>query len=367
MKKFWTILIILLIIIIIGLTFAHKHSFSSKPTEEKVLLGAGSTFGYPLYSKIFDVYYKKYGIKINYQPIGSGGGIRQLKNHTVDFGASDAYLSKTELSEMGAPVVHIATCMGSVVIMYNLPALQGKPPLRFTPGILADIFLGNIKKWNDPRIQKINPGVKLPDMNIITVHRADGSGTTFIFSNYLSKVSPQWKKKVGYGISLNWPAGLAGKGSPGVSGLVEQTPGSIGYVELIYALQNNISYALIQNKSGKFIKATLSSTSISGNVKLPADMRVSITNTPEKDGYPISGFTWILVYKNQDYAGRTLQQAKQVVSLLWWIIHQGQKWTTPLSYAPLSKAAVKNDESIIKSINYNGKSVWQNNHKNNLK
>ena len=355
MKKFLTVLAVILVIAAISLIMVKEHSSSSGKVSEKTLLGAGSTFGYPLYSKLFDEYYKEYEIKINYQAIGSGGGIRQLKNHIVDFGASDAFLSDNELSEMGAPVVHIATCMGSVVIMYNLPDLQGKPLLKFTPDVLANIFLGNIKKWNDPKIQQINPGVKLPDMNIITVHRSEGSGTTFIFSNYLSKVSQEWKKKIGYGISLNWPEGsLGAKGSPGVSGLVEQTPGSIGYVELIYALQNNIPYAEIQNKSGKFIEATLDSTSIAGNVKLPADMRVSITNTNEVTGYPISGFTWILVYKNQNYAGRSLETAKELVNLLWWIVNQGQNYTKPLYYAPLSQAAVKNDEAIIKSITYNG-------------
>ncbi|MCL5408688.1 MAG: phosphate ABC transporter substrate-binding protein PstS [Candidatus Omnitrophica bacterium] len=355
MKKFLTVLVVIIILVTLGVFISKKSRSSSEKAsmgQTKTLLGAGSTFGYPLYSKIFDVYYKKHGIKINYQAIGSGGGIRQLKNHVVDFGASDAFLSDKQLSEMGAPVVHIATCMGSVVIMYNLP---GSPKLRFTPGALADIFLGNIKKWNDPRIQKINPGVKLPDMNIIGVHRADGSGTTFIFSNYLSKVSKEWRKKIGYGISLTWPQGsLAGKGSPGVSGIVQETPGSIGYVELIYALQNNIPYALIRNKMGKYVEATLDSTSVAGNVNLPADMRVSITDTSEKSGYPISGFTWILVYKNQDYAGRSKEEAKELVNLLWWIIHQGQKYTKPLYYASLSSAAVKNDEAIIRSINYNG-------------
>src|SRR4030043_2078573 len=226
------------------------------------LIGAGATFPYPFYSKMFDVYSKEYGVKINYQAIGSGGGIRPLTNKIVDFGGSDAVMTDKDLKEAGAPILHIPTCAGAVVVTYNL---AGDPQLKFTPDIIADIFLGKIKKWNDTAITAINPGWKSPGTDIIVVHRSDGSGTTAIFSSYLSKVSPEWKGKVGAGPSLNWPPGLGGKGNPGVAGLVKKTPGSFGYVELIYALQNKMSYGTIKNKKGSFVKPTIASTSLAAN------------------------------------------------------------------------------------------------------
>ncbi len=320
------------------------------------LIGAGATFPYPLYSKLFDVYNKEYGVKVNYQAIGSGGGIRQLINRTVDFGGSDAIMSDKELAEATAPVLHIPTCAGAVVVTYNL---SGNPQLRFTPDVIADIFLGKIGKWNDRRISEINPGVKLPDMNVTVVHRSDGSGTTSIFSDYLSKVSREWKEKVGAGTSLNWPAGLGGKGNPGVAGLVKQTPGSIGYVELIYALQNKMPYGTVKNKKGNFVTATLASTSKAADTNLPDDMKVSLTDTDAPEGYPISGFTWILVYKGQSYGDRTEEKAKEVVKLLWWMTHEGQKYTEPLEYAPLSKKAVENAEKLIKSMSYKSSVVMK--------
>jgi phosphate transport system substrate-binding protein len=322
--------------------------------KEQELIGAGATFPYPLYSKMFDVYNKEYGVKVNYQAIGSGGGIRQLINKTVDFGGSDAIMSEKDLTEASAPIVHIPTCAGAVALTYKL---TGDPKIRFTPEIIADIFLGKIKKWNDDRISTINPGMKLPDMNITVVHRSDGSGTTFIFSDYLSKVSLEWKEKVGAGTSLNWPTGLGGKGNPGVAGLVQQIPGSIGYVELIYALQNKMPYGTVKNKKGNFITPTIASTSLAANIELPDDMKVSLTNTDAADGYPISGFTWILVYKDQNYSDRSEEKAREVVKLLWWMTHEGQKYAEPLHYAPLSKRAVEKTEKLIKSITYKGSSV----------
>jgi phosphate transport system substrate-binding protein len=317
--------------------------------KEIELLGAGATFPYPLYSKMFDVYNKKFGLKINYQAIGSGGGIRQLLNKTVDFGGSDAIMSEKDLAEAGAPVLHIPTCAGAVVVTYNL---EGDPQLKFTPDLIADVFLGKIQKWSDPRIAEINSGVKLPDTGITVVHRSDGSGTTNIFSSYLSKVSPEWKEKVGAGPSLNWPVGLGGKGNPGVAGLVKQTPGSFGYVELIYALQNKMPFGEIKNKKGNFIKPTIASTSLAANTSLPDDMKVDLTDTDAPKGYPISGFTWILVYKEQNYADHPKGKAKALANLLWWMTHQGQKYAEPLHYAPLSKAAVGKAEKLIKSITY---------------
>ena len=338
-------------ILLIALAF-----WSTVHAKEVELIGAGATFPYPLYSKMFDVYNKEYGVKVNYQSIGSGGGIRQLINKTVDFGGSDAMMSDKDIAEASAPVLHIPTCAGAVVPTYNL---TGDPQLRFTPDVIADIFLGKISKWNDRRISALNPGVKLPDMNITVVHRSDGSGTTFIFSDYLSKVSAEWKEKVGTGTSLNWPAGLGGKGNPGVAGLVKQTPGSIGYVELIYALQNKMPNGMVKNKKGKFVTATIASTSLAADTNLPDDMKVSLTDTDAPDGYSISGFTWILVYKEQNYAKRSEENAKELVKLLWWMTHEGQTYAEPLHYAPLSKKAVEKTEKLIKSVTYKGSAIMK--------
>jgi phosphate transport system substrate-binding protein len=340
------------------LLFGFLFQFLSIPVfpQDRELLGAGATFPYVLYSKMFDAYYKQTNVKVNYQSIGSGGGIRQLKEKTVDFGASDAFLSDEQLREFDSPVLHIPTCLGAVVITYNLP---GNPQLKLTPDVIADIFLGKIKKWNDPRITNLNPGINLPNLNITVVHRSDGSGTTFVFTDYLSKVSNEWAQKVGRGTSVAWPVGLGGKGNEGVTGLVKQIPGAVGYVELIYAKQNKLPQALVKNKSGKFINPELSSISAAGKTKIPDDTRISITDTDAEDGYPISSFTWILVYKEQNYKGRSLERAKQLVKLLWWIVHEGQAYTEPLDYAKLPGEVVKKAEKIMKSITYNGKPVYQ--------
>ncbi len=331
--------------------------FISYPVSAQMeITGAGASFPYPLYSKMFSEYHNKTGIKINYQSIGSGGGIRQLKAKTVDFAASDAFISDEQLKEFEGPVLHIPTCLGAVVIAYNLP---GNPELKLSPDVIADIFLGKIKKWNDPRIASLNKGVKLPNQNITVVYRSDGSGTTFVFTDYLSKVSDEWKDKVGRGTSVNWPTGLGGKGNEGVTGLVKQTPGAIGYVELTYALQNNLPVASIKNKSGIYVKPNLKSISEASNVKLTDDMRISITNTDNEEGYPIAAFTYILVYKDLSLANSnmTLEKAKTLVQLLWWMTHEGQEYTSPLNYAPLSKEAVKNAEKLIKSINFKGQKL----------
>jgi phosphate transport system substrate-binding protein len=347
MKKSFCFLAILLFLV----TFANNGL-----AEEKELIGAGATFPYPLYSKMFDVYSKDHGVKVNYQAIGSGGGIRQLINKTVDFGGSDAIMSDKDLAEASGPILHIPTCAGAVVVTYNL---VGNPELKLTPDIIADIFLGKITKWNDPRISTINPGVSLPNTQMTVVHRSDGSGTTSIFSDYLSKVSSDWKEKVGSGPSVNWPTGLGGKGNPGVAGLVQQTPGSIGYVELIYALQNKMPYGTIKNKKGNFINPTIASTSLAANIELPDDMKVSLTNGDAADGYPISGFTWILLYKEQNYGDRSEEKAKEVVKLLGWMTHEGQKYAEPLHYAPLSKKAVEKTERLIKSVTYKGSAIMK--------
>ena len=304
-------------------------------SKDQELLGAGATFPQPLYSKLFDAYNQQYGVKVNYQGIGSGGGINQLIKRTVDFGGTDAFMTPKEQKEAGAPVLHIPTCLGAVVVTYNLP---GNPKLKFSADVIADIFLGKITKWNDPRIAGINQDAKLPDQAISVVHRADGSGTTFIFSEYLTKTNKDWKEKIGAGKSLNWPAGQIGqKGNPGVAGYVKQTPGGIGYVELIYALQNKMVYGVIKNKAGKFIEPTIKSVSAAANIKLPDDTNASLTDTDAPEGYPISSFTWVIFYKEQNYGGKAKERAEALVKMLRWMVTDGQKFVEPLQYSPLPR------------------------------
>lgn len=330
---------------------------SADQSDDKTLLGAGSTFVYPLFSKLFSEYNKSTGIKVNYQSIGSGGGILQLTNKTVDFGDSDAPLNEEQDKKIGAPVLHIPMCSGAVVISYNLPGV--KDTLKLTPAVIANIFQGKIKTWNDSQIAAVNTGVNLPNTPVVVCHRSDGSGTTNIFTTYLSKVSPEWNTKPGKGSSINWPIGLGGKGNEGVAGLVKQTPGAIGYIELAYAMQNKMAFASIQNKGGNFITPTVSSTSAAGNIQLPADAKVSLTDTDAADGYPISGFTWALIYKEQAYNNRSESRANNMVKLLWWNIHEGQKYCEGLHYAPLSPSAVSVAETLLKSATYNGKPILQ--------
>ena len=337
------------------LALAILFGASTLYSAEKELIGAGATFPQPLYSKMFDAYFQQIGIKVNYQGIGSGGGINQLIKKTVDFGGTDAFMTDKELKEAGATVLHIPTCLGAVVVTYNLP---DNPKLSFTQDLVADIFLGKIKKWNDPQIAAANPKVKLPDLAISVVHRADGSGTTYIFSEYLSKVSKEWKEKIGTGKSLNWPAGQIGqKGNPGVAGYVKQTPGSVGYVELLYALQNKMAFGNIKNKAGMFVEPTPKSVSAAANVKIPDDTNVSLTDTEAKDGYPISGFTWLIFYKEQNYGGRSKAKAEALAKMLHWMVTDGQKFVEPLQYSALSKDAVTKSEKIIKSMTYSGTSI----------
>jgi phosphate transport system substrate-binding protein len=318
------------------------------------LLGAGATFPYPLYSKMFYVYWQRTGIKINYQAIGSGGGQRQLVKRTIDFGGSDAFMSDGAMAKAPADILHIPTCLGTVVLSYNLP---GAPQLKLTPKLIADIFLGEVTQWNDKRIMVINPNVELPDMNIVVVYRSDGSGTTFVFTDYLSKVSDRWDKGIGRGKAVNWPVGMGSKGNPGVAGILKYFPGAIGYLELGYALLNRMPVASLQNGAGKFMRPSSISTSVSANIPLPDDTRVSITNTDAPEGYPISSFTGILVFKEQAYGGRSEERAKALSKALWWMAHEGQKYTEPLHYAPLPPEASKKAEKIIKSMTYNGSPI----------
>ncbi len=309
------------------------------------LLGAGATFPYPFYAKLTDTYHKKTGVKINYQSIGSGGGIQQLKNKTVDFGASDAFLSDKELKEMPGKVIHIPTCLGSVALSFNIPGVKN---LQLNGEIIGQIFLGKIKNWSDPAIAKLNPKTKLPNLPIAVVHRSDGSGTTAIFTEFVAETNAEWKSKVGAGKSVNWPTGLGGKGNAGVAGMIKQVPGSIGYIEHIYAKQNKMAVAAIQNKAGKFILPSLETTSKAVDEAIPNDTRVSLVNTTAADGYPIASFTWILVY--QDLTALGPDKAKELQSFLAWILKDGQTLATGLDYAKLPPAAVKKAEVLVKSL-----------------
>lgn len=353
MKKF------LLSLILVGLIFSSIFVFyGCKKEEEKPveLLGAGATFPQPLYNKWFDIYYTKTNqlVKVNYQGIGSGGGIQQLLERVVDFGASDAFMSDDELKNAPADIIHIPTALGAVVVTYNLPE---NPKLKFTGELVADIFMGKITKWNDPRIKELNQDINLPDLDITVAHRSDGSGTTYVFSDYLTNVSDSWKKEMGTGKSLNWKVGLGGKGNAGVAGIVQQTSGAIGYIELIYAEQNNMEYGLIKNKSGNFIEPNLDSTSKAASVTVPKDTRLSIVNTDNPQGYPISSFTWILVYKEQNYGGRDINRVKALINLLNWINSEGQDYNEQLLYAKIPDEVRKINEENIKSITFSGKPI----------
>src|SRR5215213_733640 len=316
------------------------------------LQGAGATFPNPLYQKWLSEYGKVHpNVKIDYQSIGSGGGIKQLKEQTVDFGASDAPMSDADLKSAPGEIVHIPTVLGAVVITYNLEGM--KQPLRFSPEVIADIFLGKIKKWNDPKIAADNPGVTLPASDITVVHRSDGSGTSAVFTDYLSKVSAEWKEKVGAGVSPSWPTGIGGKGNEGVTGQVKNTPNTIGYVELAYAATNKLPIAHIKNASGAFIEPTIdavTAAAAASAANMPDDLRISITNAAGAQAYPISSYTYILVYKNQKDAAK----GKAIVDFLWWGIHDGEGFAKELLYAPLPPDIVKKAETKINSVTANG-------------
>jgi phosphate transport system substrate-binding protein len=312
--------------------------------------GAGATFPFPLYSKWFSDYHKQHpDLQFNYQSIGSGGGIKQITERTVDFGASDAPLTDAQLAKARG-LQHVPTVLGAVVLTWNGPMKS----LKLTPETLADLYLGKITRWYDPRLAKDNPGVKLPDKAVAIIHRSDGSGTTNIFTNYLSKVSPEWKARVGFSTSVKWPTGLGAKGNEGVTGLVKGTPGALGYVELAYAKENKLPMALLKNHDGRFVAATLESTSqAAAGVQMPADYRVSITDAAGKDAYPIASFTYILVYKDQ--ADKAKGDA--LLHFLWWAIHDGQASAPALDYAPLPAAVVKKVEKTLESLTVQGKPV----------
>lgn len=337
MKKIFTSISLFLLILLAATSL----------TEASELMGAGATFPYPLYAKMFDEYHKNFNIQVNYQAIGSGGGIRELQNKTVDFGATDAFLTNEEMKN--EKIIHIPTTLGAVVLIYNLP---GVAKLRLTPEIISSIFLGEIKKWNDPEIVKINDQIKLPNIPIFVAHRSDGSGTTFIFTDYLTKVSKTWATKVGAGKAVRWPFGLGGKGNAGVTALVEQVPGTIGYAELIYAKQNKLTYAVIKNKAGFFAKPDEKGILASLNgIKIPTDLRISLVNSNAKYGYPLSGLTWVIVYQDKSYARRSQAKSKELKTLLNWMVTKGQAYCEALDYVPLSREIQEKALKLISTIN----------------
>ena len=327
-------------------TFAVMCSVAlASPAVAQDLTGAGATFPFPIYDKWFHEYAAKKGVQINYQSIGSGGGIKQLTEGTVDFGASDAPMSDAELAKAKGPVLHVPTVLGAVVVTYNVPGLTKE--LRLDGTTLAGIFLGEITKWNDARIQKLNAGTRLPASDILVVHRSDGSGTSYVFTDYLTKVSPSWAAKPGKGKDVQWPVGLGGKGNDGVTGQVKQLPGSIGYVELAYAKQNKLPYAQIRNASGEYVTPTIAAvTAAAAGAKLPAntDYRVSIVDAPGKGVYPISSFTWLLIYEKQVDAGKS----RKLLDFVRWALTEGEKSAPSLDYAPIPAAMAK---QLVKRLN----------------
>lgn len=340
-----------------ALVLASCSGTSSENAKGVRLNGAGATFPNPIYQKWFSEYNKiATNARFDYQSIGSGGGIKQIKERTIDFGGTDKPMDDADLKASSVPILHIPTVLGAVVATYNLPEV--KTDLKLTPEALAGIFLGHIKKWNDPAIAATNPGVNLPAKDITVVHRSDGSGTTFVWTDYLSKVSPEWKEKVGSGTAVNWPVGIGAKGNEGVTGQVKQTPDSIGYVELIYAEQNQLPSAWIKNSSGEFVQASLDSVTAAAAGAagtIPDDLRVSITNALGKGAYPISSFTYLLVYQEQPDKAK----GKELVNFLWWAIHDGQPLAKQMGYAPLPPEVVAKAESKIKSITYQGKPLFE--------
>jgi len=344
-------LVAVLLVAVFGIACSGQHGGGQGGSIN--LQGAGSTFVNPLMQKWLSEYSKAHpNVRIDYQSIGSGGGIKQIQAQTVDFGASDAAMKDEDLKAAPGPIVHIPVVLGAVVVTYNLPSLS--QPLRFSPEVIADIFLGKIKKWNDPKIKADNPAANLPAADITVVHRSDGSGTSAVFTDYLSKVSPEWKDKVGAGTSPSWPVGIGGKGNEGVTGQVKQTPNTIGYVELAYAIKNSLPVGIVKNKSGNFVEPnfdTITAAAAESVPNTPEDLRVTITDPVGANTYPISSYVYVLVYKEQKNADK----GKTLVDFLWWGIHDGEQFAKPLQYAPLPAEIVTRTEAKINSVTSGGK------------
>jgi phosphate transport system substrate-binding protein len=329
------------------------------PLGAQTLTGAGATFPNPIYTKWFDAYSKLTGIQLNYQSIGSGGGIRQFTEGTVDFGATDGPMNESQIAAVKGNVLHVPTVLGAVVATYNLPSL-GETKLRFDGSLLVDIFMGRVTKWSDERIAALNPGIKLPDIDLIVVHRSDGSGTTYVFTDFLNKFSREWRDKVGSATSVNWPVGLGGKGNEGVTQQVKQVEGAVGYVELIYAVSNQLSYADVKNAEGRFVQPSLESVTAAAagiDLKADTDFRVSITNARGAGSYPIASFTWLLVHKD----GKDAAKAKRIKDFLTWMITpEAQAMAAELHYAPLPKEVVALVEARLPKLKAGGKALASN-------
>ncbi len=359
MFKRWHVAPIVAVVTLISILFSACGGIGSTASSgnagtgqscpsTKALNGAGSTFDGPLFSKLFTVYpTAKCGANVNYQLIGSGAGINDLLNQIVDFGATDAPMTDAQLAKSpNGPIIHIPVTLGAVAMSYNLNGINGH--LKMTGQLIADIYMGKVKTWNDPEIAKLNPGVALPNQNITVVHRSDGSGTTSIFTHYLSTVSDAWKSTVGAGTTVNWPTGVGGKGNPGVAAAIKNTTGAFGYVELAYVVANDFPYALVQNAAGSYIAPSLDGAKAdAANVtNIPDDLRFYVVNAPGNDSYPISGFSWIIVYQNQSNADK----GKAIANMLWWVTHEGQSYSSSLTYVPLPATIVTRDETQIKSM-----------------
>ncbi|PTA68476.1 phosphate ABC transporter substrate-binding protein PstS [Deinococcus arcticus] len=323
---------------------------------QSTVTGAGASFPFPLYSKMFAEYKKDKGVTVNYQSVGSGAGQKQILERTVDFAGSDNPMSDEAMKDAPGKLLHIPTAIGAVVPAYNLPGVT--TPLKFTGKVLADIYLGKIRTWNDKAIAALNPGVTIPPLPITVARRSDGSGTTFVFSDYLAKVSSEWKSKVGVGNSLQWPVGTGARGNDGVAGVVKSTPGAIGYVELVYAKQNKLPFGSVQNRAGKFVLADNGPAAAAAlGVVIPADTRVSLTNSANADAYPIASFTYVIFYQEQKYAGRTQAQAKALKDLLSWMVTTGQGYNEALDYAKLPASASNKAKSILNKMTFDGKKL----------
>ena len=347
--------IIPIIMMVFMVTACNTSGEKSKKSSDIQLAAAGATFPMPFYNLAFKKYSELHGTEITYGGIGSGGGIRSLKDQVVDFGASDAFLSDPELMEIDSEVIHIPTCLGAVVVAYNLPGVEN---LNLTPVILEGIFMGTITKWNDSAIIEANEGIALPDMNITVVYRSDGSGTTYIFSDYMSKISEKWASDLGASKSINWPVGIGAKGNPGVAGTISQSEGTIGYIGSEYAFAQKITFASLRNAAGNYVKPSLASVSAAAKGDIPEDTRVMITNSEATDAYPISGFTWILLYKEQSYNNRSAAQATATIDLLKWMLTtDAQAIAESVHYASLPEDAKSKAMNLIKTVTFNGEII----------
>lgn len=352
MKKL--LVVLFAAILLVSCNSSDKKS-ESKKSKSVSITAAGATFPLPFYNLAFKNYTKKTGILLTYGGIGSGGGIRSLKDKVVDFGATDAFLNEKKEADMPAEIVHIPTCIGAVVIAYNLPEVEG---LKLSNQNLEDIFMDKITKWNDKKLQESNPGINLPDMEITVVHRSDGSGTTYIFSDFMSKISASWEKEVGRGKSLKWLVGLGAKGNPGVAGTIKQTVGAVGYIGSEFAFAQKIPFAQVENSAGKFISPNLESISAAAQGEIPADTKVMLTNSSDPNAYPISGFTWLILYKEQNYDNRSKAQAEETIKFLSWIIEKdAQALAQQVNYASLPEKTVAQAKKILSTMVYDGEVI----------